>query len=86
LDHIEYAQNLRYISHPEMKTAKNDSVCSPPLHQLYMSLLGAVAYLARIRVDALVFICDLQRHNARPQIIHVKRLNTLLVWLRIRRG
>ena len=81
LDQIEYAQNLRPIAHPELKTAGNEALCSPPLHQLYMSLLGAVAYLAHTRVDALVFISALQRHNSKPQVIHVKRLNKLLAWL-----
>ncbi len=46
LDKAEYSQNLRQISHPETMTAKHDALCSPPLHQLYMSLMGAVAYLA----------------------------------------
>ncbi len=36
LDQIEYTQNLRQIAHPELKTAKNDSFCTPPLHQLYI--------------------------------------------------
>ena len=74
LDQIEYTQNLRPISHPELKTAKNEETCSAPLHQLFMSLLGAVAYLSHTRIDALVFISALQRHNSKPQIINVKRL------------
>ena len=81
LDQIEYAKNMCTISHPELKTAKNEALCSAPLHQLFMSLLGAVAYLAHTRVDALVFISALQRYNSKPQIVHVKRLNKLLVWL-----
>ena len=81
LDQIEYTQNLRQIAHPELKTAKNDSFCTPPLHQLYMSLLGVLAYLAHTHVDALVFISALQRHNAKPQIIHINRFNKLLAWL-----
>ncbi len=63
-----------------MKTAKNDAFCSPSLHQLYISLLGAVAYLAHARMDVLVFISTLQCHKAMPQITHVKRLNKLLAW------
>ena len=43
-----------------MKTAKNDAFCSPPLRQLYVSLLGAVAYLAHTREDALAFSSALQ--------------------------
>ncbi len=81
MDKIEYAQNLRQTTHLEMKTAKNDAVCSPPLRQLFTSLLGAVAYLAHTRVGALVFFSALQRHNAKPQIIHVMRMRKLLSWL-----
>ncbi len=78
MDQIVYTQNTRPIVRPEFKTAKNEALCSPPLHQLFMSLLGAVAYLAHTRVDAPVFISALQRHNSKPQVVHVKRLNKLL--------
>ena len=81
LGQIAFAQNLRKIAHPELSTAKAEDPCSLELHQLFMSLLGAVAYLAHTRVDALVFISALQRHNSEPQIIHVKRLNKLVGWL-----
>ena len=46
-----------------------------------MSLVGAVAHLAHTRVDVLVFISALQRHNCKPQIVRVKRLNKLLRWI-----
>ena len=78
LDQVAFAQNLRKIAHPELSTAKAEDQCSLELHQLYMSLLGAVAYLAHTRVDALVFVSALQRHNSKPQIIRVKRLNKLV--------
>ena len=81
LDQIAFAQNLSKISHPELSTAKNEDQCSLQLHQLYTSLLGSAAYLAHTRVDALVFVSTLQRHNSKPQITHVKRLNKLVGWL-----
>ena len=43
--------------------------------------MGATAYLAHTRVDALVCISALQRHNTTPLVIHVKRLNKLVRWL-----
>ena len=46
-----------------------------------MSLLGAVAYLSHTRLDAAVFICALQRHAAKPQIEHVRKLSKLLTWV-----
>ena len=81
LDQIAYSQQLRKIAHSELSTAKNEDKCSPELTELYQSLVGAIAYLAQTRVDALVFISALQRHNHSPQIVHVKRANKLLGWL-----
>jgi hypothetical protein len=46
-----------------------------------MSLLGAVAYLAHTRADVVVFISALQRHTAKPQIQHIRKLNKLLSWV-----
>ena len=81
LNQIAFANNLRPIAHPELSTAKNEDKATADLTQLYQSLLGATAYLAHTRVDALVFISALQRHNTTPLVIHVKRLNKLVRWL-----
>ena len=43
LDQVQYAQNLRPIAHPQLSTGQATDPCGPDLHQLYMSLLGAVA-------------------------------------------
>ena len=81
LDQIEYAGALRTIEHPQMKTGRNEESCTPELHQLYMSLLGAVAYLSHTRVDLTVFIVALQRRNHNPEVQHARKLNKLLRWL-----
>ena len=57
LDQIAYVGNLRTISHPQLTDGKQEDLCTPDLHQLYMSLLGAVAYLSHTRMDVVVFIC-----------------------------
>ena len=62
LDQIQYAGNLRTIVHPQLSGSRPEIFCVLELHQLYMSLLGAVAYLAHTRVDIVVFFCALQRH------------------------
>jgi len=59
----------------------SNSKSNPVLHQLYQSLLGAVAYAGLTRVDAIVFIVALQRHSHASDVIHVKRLNVLVKWL-----
>ena len=43
LDQVQYAQNLRPIAHPQLSTGQATDPCGPDMHQLYMSLLGAVA-------------------------------------------
>ena len=45
---------------------KAEDLCCQALIQLYMSLLGAVAYLTHTRMDVAVFICALQRHTSAP--------------------
>ena len=81
LDQVAYASNLRCIAHPQLTGSKHEDLCCPALHQLYMSLLGAVAYLSHTRVDVVVFICAGQRFAQKPQIQHVRRLNKLLLWI-----
>ena len=81
LDQIDYAKNLRTIEHVQMKNANPETFCDDSLHKLYMSLLGAVAYLSHTRPDVVVFVSALQRHNAKPQVQHVRKLNKVLRWL-----
>ena len=81
LDQIVFAGNLRPIVHAQLKFAKADDLCCPELHKLYMSLVGAVAYLAHTRVDIVVFICALQRYTSKPQVQHVRKVNKLLRWV-----
>ena len=81
LDQVQYAQNLRPIAHPQLSTGQAADLCGPDLHQLYMSLLGAVAYLSHTRVDVAVFVCALQRHASKPSLEHVRKLNKLLSWV-----
>ena len=81
LDQFEYASNLRIIDHSDLKHVSSDTDCSQEVHELYRSLLGAVAFLYLTRADVLVFITACQRHGHAPKVIHVKRLNTILKWI-----
>ena len=71
LDEIEYAKALKPIEHAQIKTAKPEDLAVEELHRLFMSLLGAVAYLSHTRPDIVVFVSALERQNAKPQVIHV---------------
>ena len=75
LDQIQFASQLHAIAHPQLSGGKAEDDCSPELHQLFMSLLGAVAYLSLTRMDIIVFISALQRHMAKSKIDHVRKLN-----------
>ena len=81
LDQEMYVQNIKPIIHDDLKGKSSDKDCSPELAQLFMSLLGAVAYALMTRVDVAVFVCALQRVTHKPKIIHIKRLNAVLRWM-----
>ena len=81
LDQVTFAAALKPIVHRQLSTARPEDFAEPELHQLFQSLLGAVAYLVHTRVDVVVFICALQRVASKPQIQHVNRLNRLLRWI-----
>ena len=51
------------------------------LHQLFISLLGAIGYATHTRVDVMVFIVALQRRNHTPAVQQVRILNNLLRWV-----
>ena len=81
LDQIHYANTLRTIVHPQVKEGKPEDAADASLHKLYMSLLGAVAYLSHTRLDVSVFVCALQRRLASPKVEHIRKLNRLLRWI-----
>ena len=81
LDQIQFASQLHPIAHPQLTGGRAEDESSPELHQLFMSLLGAVAYLSLTRMDILVFISALQRHMAKSTFDHVRKLNKLLRWV-----
>jgi hypothetical protein len=81
LDQEEYIKNIKPIIHEDLKGRSSDSECSQELIQLFMSLLGAVAYALMTRIDVAVFICALQRVTHKPKVIHLKRLNAVLRWM-----
>ena len=81
LGQTEYVQRFRAIVHSQLRSGGLEDLCCPELHELYRSLLGAIAYLSHTRVDIVVFICALQRYSHQPQVQHARKLNKLLSWL-----
>ena len=76
-----FVLKLRAIEHPQLATGTNGEKCVEALHQLIISLLGAIAYATHTRVDVMVFIVALQRQDHNPEVQHVRRLNKLLRWV-----
>ena len=81
LGQVEYVKKTNTMSHPSLNTSAANHESGHDLHQLYMSLLGAIAYTTITRPDAVVYVCALQRFNHKPTTIQVKRLNALTRWL-----
>ena len=50
------------------------------MHQLYWSVLGAIAWCLLTRPDIAVFVGALQRYSHAPKVIHAKRLNAVVRW------
>ena len=71
---------MKLIIHQDTKGLPSDTECPVEIIQLFMSLLGAVAYALMTRIDVAVFVCAMQRVIHKPKVIHVKRLNAVLRW------
>ena len=81
LDQEEFIKNMKPITHQDIQGLSSDTECTVETIQLFMSLLGAVAYALMARIDVAVFICAMQRVARKPKVIHVKRLNAVLRWM-----
>ena len=78
LDQEEYIKNMKPIIHQGIKGLSSDTGCTTEIIQLFMSLLGAVAYALMTRIDVAVFVCASQRVTHKPKIIHIKSMNAPL--------
>ena len=72
---------LKCIVHPDLVGAVSTAKASPALQQLFMSLVGAIAYALLTRIDTAVFVAALQRSTQDCDIIHVRRANAIVRWM-----
>ena len=72
---------MKPIVHTEVRSSANEDMASVELTELFVSLLGAVAYALLTRIDIAVFVSCLQRVSHKCRIIHVKRLNAVLRYI-----
>ena len=62
--------------------AKDDEAADDDMKQLYMSLVGALAWLVLTIPAICIYVAALQRHTQAPTLKHVKDANRLLEWIR----
>ena len=55
-------------------------LASPKLAKLFLSLLMSLAYALQTRPDLAIFVNALQRYAQTPRLVHVKRLNAVVMW------
>ena len=60
----------------------DDDEADEDLKQLYMSLVGALAWLILTMPAVCVYVASLQRHTKAPTVGHVRNANRLLQWIR----
>ena len=78
-----YALTLKPIASPSTlaKTSASSGEVEETVRAMFISLLGAVAYLLLTRTDVAVYVSALQRVSSKPTSLHVRRLNALLKWI-----
>ena len=76
----QYIQGIHTLTHADLSCKPAEDFCSPEMHQLYWSILGAISFATLTRVDIAVVVAALQRHSHQLKYIHGKRLNTFVRW------
>ena len=80
MDQIEFISALRCIRSAATTGRRPEEMAPPDVAKQFISLLMALAFALLTRVDLHVYVIALQRFAQAPQIIHVKRLNALVLW------
>jgi hypothetical protein len=60
----------------------DDVEADDDMRQLYMSLVGALAWLILTMPAVCVYVAFLQRHTKAPTVGHVRSANRLFLWVR----
>ena len=81
LDQIKFLASCKPISQPAALVGGPTAVLPEDARRHFLSLLMTIAYALLTRPDVSVFVAVLQRESHKAQVVHVRRLNTLLKWL-----
>ena len=80
MDQINYVKAIKPIEGAHI-TGKPDDELAPPItaHE-FLSVLMSLAYALLTRSDIEVYMIVLQKFLQKPKSIHIRRLNTLVIW------
>jgi hypothetical protein len=81
MDQDHYCKQMRQIDLTAVKYEDVDFLLPQHLIQLYMSLLGGIAWLTLTRAEVCVFVNKLQRKAKNPSLGDAKDANKLLRWI-----
>eukprot|EP00971_Amphidinium_carterae_P346015 6487261-Amphidinium_carterae.1 len=78
VEQYDFTRQLRVMSTDSIQPLKAEDEVDEETKSQYMSLLGALSWLAQSRPDAAVHIQSLQRHGSKPRKVDVQRINTVV--------
>ena len=78
LDQIEYASAIKPVDLPELIRMKDEEPLHGFLHNCFMTLLGATAWVLQTRMDIAVYVSALQRRMQTARAIDLRRLNRVI--------
>ena len=73
MDQFHYANSLRPVIAVEAQGGADDDRLSTELAAVFLTIVGALAWLLQTRMDIAVYVCSLQRVEHAPLRIHMKR-------------
>ena len=77
-----YLPQIKEIPADAKALVHDDEPADEDLGQLYMSLVGALAWLILTIPATSIYVAFLQRQTKSPLMGHIRRANRLLRWLR----
>ena len=77
-----YAPQINEIPVDLKALVPDEHPADEDMKQLYMSLVGAVAWLIMTMPAICIYVAFLQRQTQSPNLGHVRRANRLLRWIR----
>ena len=81
LDQNEYASAINPVAIPELMKMKDNDPLEGLLHNCFMTLLGATAWLLQTRMEIAVYVSALQRQMRPARAIDLRRLNRVIRWV-----